>query len=64
MRNYQSRKTNNEFTLKKKTFLANNKFRRDWDCIYIYIRLWFLGFGVTLLIFQNSKKNSPKIKIN
>ena len=29
----------------------------------MYIRLCSLGFGVTLLIFQNSKKNSPKIKI-
>ena len=36
----------------------------SWDCIYIYIRLCSLGFGVTLLIFKNSKKNSPKIKIN
>ena len=30
----------------------------SWDCIYIYIRLCSLGFGVTLLIFKNSKKNS------
>ena len=49
-------------------FLANNKWwgggGGSWDCIYIYIRLCPLGFGVTLLIFKNSKKNSPKIKIN
>ena len=56
MRNYQLRKTNNEVTLKKKKFLVNNKWGRGWDCIYMYIRLCFLGFGVTLLIFQNSKK--------
>ena len=31
--------------------------------IYTYIRLCSLGFGVTLLIFHNSKKNSSKIKI-
>ena len=30
----------------------------------MYIPLCSLAFGVTLIIFQNSKKNSPKIKIN
>ena len=75
MRNYQLRKTNNELTLKKKFFLANNKWGGwggggggggggGWDYIYMYIRLCSLCFGVTLLIFQNSKKNSPKIEIN
>ena len=65
MRNYQLRKTNNELTLKKNIFLANNKWGGGgWDCIYMHIRLCSLCFGVTLLIFQNSKKNSPKIEIN
>ena len=64
MRNYQLRKTNNELTLKKKKFLANNKWGGGWDYIYTYIRLCSLGFCATLLIFQNSKKNSPKIKMN
>ena len=64
------RKANNELTLKKKNFLANNKCvygrgeEGGWYCIYMYIRLGSLGFGVTLLIFQNYKKNSPKTKIN
>ena len=31
--------------------------------IYVYMSL-FSMFRVTLLIFQNSKKNSPKIEIN
>ena len=46
MRNYQLRKSNNELTLKKKIFLANIKWGGDWDCIYKYICLCSLGFGV------------------
>ena len=64
MRNYQLRKTNNELTLKKIFFLTNNNWGGGWDCIYMYIHLCSLCFGVTLLIFQNSKKNSPEIEIN
>ena len=40
MRNYQLRKTNNEFTLKKKPFLANNK-KGELEtvniCIYAFV---------------------------
>ena len=65
MRNYQLRKTNNELNLKKKFFWQMiSRGKGGWYCIYMYIRLCFLGFGVTLLIFQNPKKNSPKIKID
>ena len=65
MRNYQLRKTNDELTLKKKNFWANNMWGGGgWDCIYMYICLCSLCFGITLLIFPNSKKNSPKMKIN
>ena len=67
MRNYQLRKANTELTLRKKNFLANNKWEQAGN-VYMYIRLCSLGFGVTLLIFQNSKKkekkNSTKIKIS
>ena len=67
MRNYQLRKANTELTLKKKNFLANNKWEQAGN-VYMYIRLCSLGFGVTLLIFQNfkkkEKKNSTKIKIS
>ena len=69
MRNYQVRKANNEVTVKKK-FLgggANNKCLcvcgEEVGTVYMYIRLCSLGFDVTLLIFQSSKKNSPKMKI-
>ena len=57
MRNYQLRKTNNELTLKKIFFLGGGGGGAilggggDWDCIYKYICLCYLGFGVTLLIF-------------
>ena len=56
MRNYQLRKANTELTLRKKNFLANNKWEQAGN-VYMYIRLCSLGFGVTLLIFQNSKNN-------
>ena len=59
MRNYQLRKANTELTLKKKNFLANNKWEQAGN-VYMYIRLCSLGFGVTLLIFQNSKKKRKK----
>ena len=59
MRNYQLRKANTELTLKKKNFLANNKWEQAGN-VYMYIRLCSLGFGVTLLIFQNSKKKEKK----
>ena len=62
MRNEQLRKTNNELTLKKNFFrrIISGGRGRGWDCIYMYIRLCFLGFGVTSLIFQNSKKSLEK----
>ena len=62
MKNYQLRKTNNELTLKNCFFLVNNKSGEVGTKIYIYIRLCSLCFGVTLLIFQNSKKKLPKNK--
>ena len=59
MRNYQLRKANNEFTLKKKNFLANNKWGESGvgcggrGALYIWIYAFVpLGFGVTLLIFH------------
>ena len=63
MRNYQLRKINNELTMKKN--FGENIFWRiisggGWDSIYMYMRLCSLSFGVTLQIFQNSKKTLPK----
>ena len=60
MRNYQLRKANTELTLKKKFFLANNKWEQAGN-VYMYIRLCSLGFGVTVLIFQNSKKKKKTL---
>ena len=49
MRNYQLRKTNDELTLKKKIFLANNKWGAGgWDCIYICIYAFALYVLVLL----------------
>ena len=41
MRNYQLRKTNNELTLKKKNFLANNKLGKV-GTVYISIYAFVL----------------------
>ena len=58
MRHYQLRKTNNELTLKKSCFFGECNGGGGWDCIYMYIHLCSLCFGVTELNFQNSKKLS------
>ena len=57
MRNYQLRKANKTYS-EEFFFLEKNKCvcvcgGVVWDCIYMYIHICSLGFGVILLIFQN-----------
>ena len=58
MRNYNWEKLVMNL-LRKSFFLVNvKKGVGGWDCIYIYVYICLcsLCFGVTLLIFENSKK--------